>query len=197
MNVGAVVSGIATIAWIVVIVVIGLTVMRATRGQSFRGAIGLIIGSIAVALIATVISAAIIFVQPTDRGVVISALDEGIRPVELQPGLNFVVPFLENVLHYPIERQRGCRTGLIEHDCVLTRHPVVDHPRGPQLRVWERLRPVIEADPQDKLLERQPAVLHLFADNARLSAPVIGRVRISRIGESNTTKTNVELSGRG
>ncbi len=105
MNVGAVVSAIATVAWIVAIAVIGITVVRATRGQPFRGAIGLIIGSIAVALIATVISAAIIFVQPTDRGVVISALDEGIRPEELQPGLNFVVPFLENVLHYPIERQ--------------------------------------------------------------------------------------------
>lgn len=105
MNVGAVVSGIATIAWIVVIVVIGLTVMRATRGQSFRGAVGLIIGSIVVALIATVAGASIVFVQPTDRGVVISALDEGIRPEELQPGLNFVVPFLENVLHYPVSRQ--------------------------------------------------------------------------------------------
>ena len=105
MNVGAVVSAIATIAWIVTIAVIGLAVVRATRGQPFRGAIGIIIGSITVALIATIISAAIIFVQPTDRGVVISALDEGIRPEELQPGLNFVVPFLENVLHYPVERQ--------------------------------------------------------------------------------------------
>jgi len=105
MNVGAVISAVATIAWIVAIVVIGIAVVRATRGQPFRGAIGLIIGAIAIALIATVISASIIFVQPTDRGVVISALDEGIRPVELQPGLNFVVPFLENVLHYPIERQ--------------------------------------------------------------------------------------------
>ena len=105
MNVGAVISAVATIAWIVAIVVIGIAVVRATRGQPFRGAIGLIIGSIVIALIATVISASIIFVQPTDRGVVISALDEGIRPVELQPGLNFVVPFLENVLHYPIERQ--------------------------------------------------------------------------------------------
>ncbi len=105
MNVGAVVSAIATIAWIVAIAVIGIAVVRATRGQPFRGAIGLIIGSILIALVATVIGASIVFVQPTDRGVVISALDEGIRPVELQPGLNFVVPFLENVLHYPIERQ--------------------------------------------------------------------------------------------
>jgi regulator of protease activity HflC (stomatin/prohibitin superfamily) len=105
MNVGAVVSAIATIAWIVAIAVIGLAVVRATRGQPFRGAIGLIIGSIVVALLATVIGSSIVFIQPTDRGVVISALDEGIRPNELQPGLNFVAPFLENVLHYPVERQ--------------------------------------------------------------------------------------------
>ena len=105
MNVGAVVSAIATIAWIVTIAVIGLAVVRATRGEPFRGAIGLIIGSIVVALIATVVGASLVFVQPTDRGVVISALDEGIRPVELQPGLNFVAPFLENVLHYPVTRQ--------------------------------------------------------------------------------------------
>ncbi len=105
MNVGAVVSAIATIAWIVAIAVIGIAVVRATRGQQFKGAVGLIIGSIAVALIATVVGASIVFVQPTDRGVVISALDEGIRPEALQPGLNFVVPFLENVLHYPVTRQ--------------------------------------------------------------------------------------------
>ncbi|MFV1857812.1 MAG: prohibitin family protein [Anaerolineales bacterium] len=105
MNVGAVVSAIATIAWIVAIAVIGIAVVRATRGQQFRGAVGLIIGSIAVALVATVAGASIVFVQPTDRGVVISALDKGIRPEALQPGLNFVVPFLENVLHYPVTRQ--------------------------------------------------------------------------------------------
>jgi len=105
MNVGAVVSAIATIAWIVAIAVIGMAVVRATRGEQFRGAIGLIIGSVTVALVATVVGTSIVFVQPTDRGVVISALDEGVRPVELQSGLNFVVPFLENVLHYPVNRQ--------------------------------------------------------------------------------------------
>jgi regulator of protease activity HflC (stomatin/prohibitin superfamily) len=32
-------------------------------------------------------------------------LDEGVRPEALQPGLNWVVPFLENVIEYPISRQ--------------------------------------------------------------------------------------------
>ena len=106
MNVGAVVSAIATIAWIVDDCSYWTCGCPCDPvGNPSRGAIGIIIGSITVALIATITSAAIIFVQPTDRGVVISALDEGIRPEELQPGLNFVVPFLENVLHYPVERQ--------------------------------------------------------------------------------------------
>jgi regulator of protease activity HflC (stomatin/prohibitin superfamily) len=58
-----------------------------------------------VALISTSISAGLIFIQPTDRGVVISALDDGVRQDALQPGLNWVVPFLENVIEYPISRQ--------------------------------------------------------------------------------------------
>jgi regulator of protease activity HflC (stomatin/prohibitin superfamily) len=105
MNVAVVVRGIATLAWIAAIVIIGLAVMRASRGQTFRGAAGLVLGAIVLALVATSVSAGIIFIQPTDRGVVISALDEGVRPEALQPGLNFVVPFLENVIEYPITRQ--------------------------------------------------------------------------------------------
>lgn len=71
---------------------------------------GLLVAAIAGGLLLSLLASAllrasVVFVQPTDRGVVISALDQGIRPVELQPGLNFVVPFLESVLHYPIERQ--------------------------------------------------------------------------------------------
>jgi len=109
MNVGVVISAVATLAWIVaipvIVIAIVFAVVRATRGQSVWGAIGLIIVAIVIPPLATVIAASIVFIQPTDRGVVISALDEGIRPIELQPGLNFVVPFLENVLHYPVTRQ--------------------------------------------------------------------------------------------
>jgi len=71
---------------------------------------GLLVAAIAGGLLlsmfaSVLLRASVVFIQPSDRGVVISALDEGIRPIELQPGLNFVVPFLENVLHYPVTRQ--------------------------------------------------------------------------------------------
>ncbi len=105
MNVAALVRGVATLAWLVAIGLIGISVARAARGQPFRGATSLIIVSVIVALAATSVGASIIFVQPTERGVVISALQGGVRPSALQPGLNLVVPFLENVLPYNITRQ--------------------------------------------------------------------------------------------
>jgi regulator of protease activity HflC (stomatin/prohibitin superfamily) len=105
MNVAAFARGIASLAWVAAIVVIGLAVVRASRGQSFRGAVGLVVTTVVIAILATAVGASIVFVQPTDRGVVISALDEGVRPQPLQPGLNFVAPFLENVIAYPITRQ--------------------------------------------------------------------------------------------
>jgi regulator of protease activity HflC (stomatin/prohibitin superfamily) len=105
MNVAVVLSGVATVAWLVAIGVIALAVFRATRGQAFRAAGWIIFAAIAIALLSTSVSAGLVFIQPTDRGVVISALDEGVRPEPLQPGLNWVVPFLESVIEYPISRQ--------------------------------------------------------------------------------------------
>jgi regulator of protease activity HflC (stomatin/prohibitin superfamily) len=105
MNVAVVLSGVATVSWLVAIGVIALAVFRATRGQSFRAAGWIIFAAVAIALLSTSVSAGLVFIQPTDRGVVISALDEGVRKDALQPGLNWVVPFLETVIEYPITRQ--------------------------------------------------------------------------------------------
>jgi regulator of protease activity HflC (stomatin/prohibitin superfamily) len=105
MDVTIVLGGVATVAWLVAIGVIGLAVFRATRGQSFRAAGWIIVSAVIIAVLSTSMSAGLVFIQPTSRGVVISALDKGVRPEPLQPGLNWVVPFLENVIEYPISRQ--------------------------------------------------------------------------------------------
>lgn len=105
MNVAVFLSALSTIAWVGALVVIGFSIMRAARGQPVKAASGLVIGIIVLALVLTTASAGLVFIQPTERGVVISALVDGVRPEELQPGLNWVVPFLENVVTYPITRQ--------------------------------------------------------------------------------------------
>ena len=106
MNVAAVVRGIASLSWIAVILVIGLGVMRAARGQPFRSAIGWVIAALVVALLTTSASAGLVFLQPEERGVVISAVAPlGYRDAVLQPGLRWIIPFAETVVVYPISRQ--------------------------------------------------------------------------------------------
>lgn len=105
MNVEVIFSMLATFAWLAVLIVIVVVIVRAGRGVATKGATWYILGLAAVALILTVVSAGMVFVQPTERGVVISALDEGVRDEALEPGLHWIVPFLENAIMYPISRQ--------------------------------------------------------------------------------------------
>ena len=105
MDISVVLQWLSSIAWLVALGLIILSVMRAAQGRKFKAAVAVIVGAIILAVLLTSLSAGLVFIQPTDRGVVISALDEGIRPEALSPGLNWVVPFLENVITYPIARQ--------------------------------------------------------------------------------------------
>jgi regulator of protease activity HflC (stomatin/prohibitin superfamily) len=106
MNVADVLRALTTVTWLAALAVIVLVVARAGRGQPVKGAGAAILGLIALAVLMTVVSAGLVFVQPEERGVVISALDpKGYRTEALQPGLRWVVPFFENVVTYPISRQ--------------------------------------------------------------------------------------------
>ena len=106
MNVAIVIQSLAGVARILFIGTIILAVTRASRGRSIRGAVPLVLIVLLVALIFSTVSAGIVFIQPEERGVVISALSpEGYRSEALQPGLRWVIPFFESVVRYPISRQ--------------------------------------------------------------------------------------------
>ncbi|MEA1977496.1 MAG: prohibitin family protein [Chloroflexota bacterium] len=105
MNVATLLSALATMAWVAALVVIGMAIVRAARGQQFKAAGWIVVGMIVLALVLTTVSAGLIFIQPTERGVVITVAEGGVRSEALQPGLNWVIPFLENVVTYPISRQ--------------------------------------------------------------------------------------------
>jgi regulator of protease activity HflC (stomatin/prohibitin superfamily) len=106
MNVAVVLNALSTLSWVVALGIIVLAVIRASRGKGLRAASGMIIGSVVIALLLTTVSAGLIFIQPEERGVVISALaPKGYRDTALQPGLRWVIPFAETVVRYPISRQ--------------------------------------------------------------------------------------------
>jgi len=106
MNIADVIRGIATLAWIATLAMIGLSVFQTARGKKMKSAIGLIIGSIVLALLLTALGSGMVFVQPEERGVVISAVaPNGYRETALPPGLRWVIPFAESVVKYPISKQ--------------------------------------------------------------------------------------------
>jgi len=106
MNVAQVVRLMASLAWLAAIAVIAISVMRAGRGQPIRKSGTVVLAIVGIAILLTLVAAGLVFIQPEERGVVISALaPKGYREETLQPGLRWVVPFFETVVLYPISRQ--------------------------------------------------------------------------------------------
>jgi regulator of protease activity HflC (stomatin/prohibitin superfamily) len=106
MNVAQVVRLLASLAWLAAIGMIFISIVRAGRGQPIRRSGTVILVLVAIAILLTLVGAGLVFIQPEERGVVISAFAEkGYRDQVLQPGLNWIVPFAETVVIYPISRQ--------------------------------------------------------------------------------------------
>jgi regulator of protease activity HflC (stomatin/prohibitin superfamily) len=106
MNLITVVKSLAAFSWIALFGVIVFVVVRAARDRVTKGIAPMIIIVLVLAIVMNVLSAGLVFIEPTERGVVVSALGEGgVRSEALQPGLNWIVPFFDRVVTYTISRQ--------------------------------------------------------------------------------------------
>ncbi len=106
MNIASFFQGFVILVWLLVVAVAAVLMTRVSRGQPSRG-LGSTLGIMVIAaVLLTSISSGLVFVNPEERGVVISALSpQGYREQALQPGMRLVVPFFESVIRYPISRQ--------------------------------------------------------------------------------------------
>ncbi len=105
MNIASLIQGIGSFGLLAVVGLISLVVVRASRRQPVKGLLTTtILVGIAAALL-SVVGAGLVFIQPNERGVVITIREGGVRPIALEPGLHWVVPFVEWVQPYSISRQ--------------------------------------------------------------------------------------------
>lgn len=105
MSLITVVRTVAGLSWFLVFAIIVFTVSQKARGLE-GGSVASIGIVVLLALAANILSAGLVFIEPTDRGVVISAVaDGGVRPEALEPGLNWILPYFDRVVTYPISRQ--------------------------------------------------------------------------------------------
>jgi len=106
MNVASIVQLLATAAWLLVGGAIVFGVMTAARGGKLGAVIPLVGGAVVLALVLSATAAGLVFVQPEERAIVISALQpKGYRSQALEPGLQWIVPFMENTQTYTISRR--------------------------------------------------------------------------------------------
>jgi regulator of protease activity HflC (stomatin/prohibitin superfamily) len=106
MNIASVFGPVALAAWLVFVGILAFVVLRASRERPLRNGGWLIGGFLVVAIVFSSVSAGMVFINPDERGIVISALQpKGYREEALTPGLRWVIPFFESVVTYPISRQ--------------------------------------------------------------------------------------------
>jgi len=100
------IKALAASSWLFVIGIGILMTMRATRQEPTKKMATLLVVVIIVAAVLNIVAVGIVFIEPTERGVVITPFSSaGIRPDAIQPGLRLIVPFAENVVTYSISRQ--------------------------------------------------------------------------------------------
>ncbi len=105
MNITVVVSAVAGLSWLVVVGLLVLTVLRASQQRPVKGMVTGLLIALLFALILNTVSAGLVFIQPEERGVVISAIaPKGYREEALQPGLRWVIPYAESVEIYNISK---------------------------------------------------------------------------------------------
>jgi len=104
MNIAGLLQSIAGLAWLGVIGVFVLIIVRVSRRQPTRGLSSLIIGLVVLAILMTTVGAGLVFVEPDQRGVVITIGKGGILPNALEPGIHWIIPFVQRVELYSIAR---------------------------------------------------------------------------------------------
>ena len=126
MRIADILAGLSALLQVGLIASIVLAAVQSARGQKMKNGRTIILSVLVAALVVTTVSAGLVFIEPQERGVVISALSPGgYREKALEPGLQWVVPFLERVERYPISRQtytmsKAATEGQIQSDDSIT-----------------------------------------------------------------------------
>jgi len=106
MRITDIISGIAGFLWLATIGTLIFSTVSAARNKPLKGSRTIILVLALTAVIVTTASAGLVFIEPQERGVVISAIaPNGYRSEPLPPGLRWIVPFVERVEIYPVARE--------------------------------------------------------------------------------------------
>jgi prohibitin 1 len=102
-----IVDVIRSVGFLALLVAIGLTVLAITRTGRNQGSKGIsttAVGVFVIAVILLTLGSGLVFVEPDERGVVITISKGGILPNALEPGIHWIIPVAQRVETYSIAR---------------------------------------------------------------------------------------------
>jgi regulator of protease activity HflC (stomatin/prohibitin superfamily) len=105
MNIVDVIRSLAGFAWLAAIGLGVLAALRASRNQNAKGSSSSALLVLIVAILLTVLGSGLVYVESNERGIVKTIGAGGIRPEPLQPGLNWILPVVEQAVTYSISNQ--------------------------------------------------------------------------------------------
>lgn len=106
MNIASSFRLVATILWVGSFGFLVYAMLRSNQNKPIRRSGLTITIAFLISLFFSLVSMGMVFIEPQERGVVISAVSSaGYREQALQPGLQWIIPGLENVKLYPISKQ--------------------------------------------------------------------------------------------
>ena len=104
----SIVNLVALLFWAVAVGGIALAVSATSRRASARPGVLLLVVGLIGGVVISVINAGLVIVAPQEVGVVFRTIGGGDDPViepPLGPGINWVIPFVDQVTIYPVQRQ--------------------------------------------------------------------------------------------
>lgn len=106
MNIASSFRLVATILWVGSFGFLIFAMLRSSQNKPIRRSGLTIVVAFLISVFFSLISMGMVFIEPQERAVVISAVSpKGYREQALQPGLQWIIPGLENVKRYPISKQ--------------------------------------------------------------------------------------------
>ncbi|WP_322806538.1 hypothetical protein, partial [Thermanaerothrix sp.] len=72
MNIASLLQGFASLVWLLLIALVVLSIVRAAQNRPLRKAGSMILVTAAIAVVSSLIAAGLVFIEPQERGVVIS-----------------------------------------------------------------------------------------------------------------------------
>ncbi len=104
MVIATLLGGLATLFWLGLIAYIAYVLVQRSRGRPARISITLVILFLVAATVTSTMGAGVVVIQPGEVGVVFNAIS-GTRSTPLKPGINFIIPYIDQVYRFSTREQ--------------------------------------------------------------------------------------------